>query len=346
VNHIPEDIQELLQVLESAARTEDETASRVRLPKGQSAYLSFEVDEGSGYRSARLSLETPRVEQAVVAALTTLKGRHVDPPRVRRSIHASEWQREVLHSLAKEEPRPAPPPLVKGTTVGDVRAGYNLRYVQVLLRHYRPDFDSMSKEEQIALTTRVVEHTNKFLDALRTLSACLQYGDPYHGLPNTPVKQAARDVRAAELKDIDRLTHKEIGARLGVKPYTHDADRNDNSLVRKQCVPNGRDILKKVLGLDDEGYNEYIHARKAETQRWSSLPKSWKWAELFAEDTEIPPEKLHRILTCSDEDLSDEISRLDNEMSGLNEDKITSLAWARACWESFEAMGQSEAEHA
>ena len=132
MNNIPEDIQELLQVLESAARTEDETASRVQLPKGQSACLSFEVDEGSGYRSARLSLETPRVEQAVVAAITTLNGRQVDPSRVRRSIHASEWQREVLHSLAKEEPRPVLPPLVKGATVGDVRAGY---YSRVRLEH-------------------------------------------------------------------------------------------------------------------------------------------------------------------------------------------------------------------
>ena len=270
---IPEDIQELLRVLESAARIEDEAASRVQLPKGQSAYLSFELDEDSGYRSAKLSLETPRVEQAVIAALAALNGREVEPRRVRRSIHASEWQQEALRSLTKGEPRPEPSPEVKGAKGGDISAGYSLRYVQLLLRHYRPDFDSMTKEEQVALTTRFVEHANKFLDALRKLSACLQYGDPYRGLPNTPMKQAARDVRAAELRDIEELTYKEIGSRLEVKPYNHDADRNDNTAVRSRCVPNGRNILKKVLGLDDEGYNEYIQARKAEAQVPASSKK-------------------------------------------------------------------------
>jgi hypothetical protein len=345
VKRIPEDIRELLQVLESATRTEDETASRVRLPKGQSAYLSFELDEGSGYRSVKLSLETPKLEQAVIAALTALNGREVEPLRVRRSIHASETLQEALRSLAKGEPRQEPSPEIKRATVGDVSAGRSLRYVQLLLRHYRPDFDSMAKEEQVALTTRFVEHANEFLDALRKLSDCLQYGHPYRGLPNTPMKQAARDVRAAELRDIDELTYKEIGSRLEVKPYKHDADRNDDTAVRTRCVPNGRNILKKVLGLDDEGYNEYIEAKKAEAQKWSSLPKSRKWAELFAQDAEIPTEKLHRIMTCNDEDLIDEISRLKDEIPGLDEDQISSLAWARASWESYGDRGQDVTEH-
>jgi hypothetical protein len=160
----------------------------------------------------------------------------------------------------------------------------------------------MSKEEQIALTTRFVEHANEFLDASRKLAVCLQYGHPHRGLPNTPVRQAARDVRAAELRDIEELTYKEIGSRLDVKPYKHDAYRNDNTPVRTLCVPKGRNILKEALGIDDEGYDEYVKAREAETQRWSSLPKGWRWAELFAQDAEIPTEKLHRIMICSDED--------------------------------------------
>ena len=292
MNSIPEDIQGLWRVLESAARSADETATRVRLPKGQSAHLSFELDEGSGYRSAKaLPSRRQGWSKLVVAVLTALNGRDVDPLRVRRSVHASEWQREMLHSLAKGEPRPEPSPMVKGATVGDIRDGYSLRYAQVLLRHYRQDFDSMTKEEQVALTTRIVEHANAFLSALRKLSACLQYGHPYHGLPNTPVRQAARDVRAAELRDIDELPYKEIGARLDVKPYKHDAYRNDNTPVRKRCVPNGRKILKKAMGIDDEGYNEYIQVRKAEAQRWSSLPKSRRWAELFAQDAKIPTKK-------------------------------------------------------
>ena len=60
---------------------------------------------------------------------------------------------------------------------------------------------------------------------------------------------------------------------------------------------------------------------------------------------EIPTEKLHRIMTCSDEDLIDEISRLKDEMPGLDEDQISSLAWARASWESYGDRGQEVTEH-
>ncbi len=108
LEHIPEDIQEMLRILEDAARKEDEKASRVRLPNGQLSRLSFELDENYGHRSAKLSLETPRVEQAIVAALTALHGRKVDPKRVRRSIYAAEWSHEALRSLVTGEPRPEP----------------------------------------------------------------------------------------------------------------------------------------------------------------------------------------------------------------------------------------------
>ena len=57
----------------------------------------------------------------------------------------------------------------------------------------------MSEKERIALLERTIRYVNEYLEALRRITAFLQYGKTgaYEGLPTKQVTQAAKQVRAA-----------------------------------------------------------------------------------------------------------------------------------------------------
>jgi hypothetical protein len=80
-------------------------------------------------------------------------------------------------------------------------------------------------------------------------------------------------------------------------------------------------------------------------RRFRPISSSQATNPIFAQGEELPTEKLHRIMTCSDEDLADEISRLNDEMSGLDQNQILSLAGARASWESYDDEDRDVTEH-
>jgi hypothetical protein len=294
VESIPENIAALLDLLKDTAGKDSERQNQFSLSNGQVARVSFDLDYDNGYRRAIVATKTPRVEQAIIAALVALRGSEVRPERVRRSIMAAQWTKESMHARAAGSPLPDKPRELAQAKARDVEAGYRLDYARTLLAHYRPGFDDMPENDQIALVTRVVEHTNVLLEALRKLSACLEYGDPYAGLPNTPVKMAARDVQAAELRHIEGLTYTQIGVRLGIPQSKYDEDRNDNYRVRTQLVPNGEDILRRALG--EEGFQRHVQSNRAEKEQWTSLSEPQQIAELCSELFGWPAEKAHRII--------------------------------------------------
>jgi hypothetical protein len=323
---IPANIEELLELLKNAA-TRDEPNKRFRLNNGQLARLSYVRDHDSGYTRAQVSLETPSIEKAIVAAIVALQGEEIEPKRVRRSLAAAKWTRESLQALAVGDPKPERPVSTSSAKAGDVSDGFGLLYVEDLLRHYRPDFDDMTEYDQATLVTRIVEHANEFLTSLRKLAASIQHADPYEGLPNSPVKEAARDVRAAELRDIEGLSYVEIGERVGVKQTKHDAARRDNLRVRTRLVPHGRTTLENALG-GEEGYKEFITSAKKERDRWRALDEESRYSERYAQLLEIPAERMRRIMTGTDEDWAEEAQALDEKQT------ILALV-ARAGWETF-----------
>jgi hypothetical protein len=161
----------------------------------------------------------------------------------------------------------------------------------------------MPRLDQAALVKRVLEKVNKYLEALRELMLCVQHGRPYEGLPNTPVKEAARDMRAAELKDIERLSYKEIGQRLGVPQTPSDKRRGDNTRVRTKIVRQGRAYFEKALG-GEEGYKQYVDSSRAEIARRQSLDEDERYIEDYAEISKLPVSTMRRIMTATYDELA------------------------------------------
>jgi hypothetical protein len=317
---LPENAEQLLELLRDATVRAGDSGHRFRLDNGQLARVKFERNVRSGnkdeYPRALVSLDPPPIEQAIVAALVALQGERVenkDLRRVDRALLGAHWYQQAREAQAKDEPLPDEPPDADNVTMDDAMDGFGYLYVEDLLRHYRADFDNMTRLDQAALVKRVLEKVKEYLDALRQLMLCVQHGDPYEGLPNTPVKEAERDMRAAELRDIDELSYAEIGRQLGVGQTPTDEHKGDNTRVRTRVVPQGRVHFRQALG--EEGYEQYIESSKAEIARRQSLNENERYIEDFAEVTKIPFETMQRIMTATWDDLAAWMHTFDPEHS-------------------------------
>src|SRR5215212_2476136 len=327
--NVPENMQQLLNMLQDTATQETDAADRFRLSNGQLARIAFKREKNGQYPTAAISLHVPRAEQAIMAALVALQGTRVemeDLLRVDRALLAARWSKQTLKALAEGESEPEVPARLDKATSEDTFSGYGYMYVEDLLRHYRPDFDDLPYMDQAALVSRVLEKSNVFLDALRELALCVQHADPYEGLPNNPVKKAARDVRAAELRYIEELTYVEIGKRLGINQSSKDEDRNDNYRVREQLVKRGREILKSALG--EDGYEQYVNSSKAEKDRWRSMVDGSRYIERWAEMLNMPTERMRRVMVGTNEEWAEEAAALD-------ERELFGAVMARASWQQF-----------
>lgn len=256
------------------------------------------------YPRAYVDLDVPRAEAAVIAAVTTLRGKTIekkDTLKVHRQLPAARWNDAAMRAVVAGEPRPEEPAELKEATAGDVFAGRKFMLADDLLRHYRDDYGELPAAEQARLVIQVLERTNEFLEAARRLALCIQHADPTGGLPTTPVKNAERDVRAAELRDIEGLSFVEIGKRLGVKQFPSEEHKGDNKRVREEIVPNGRRILREALG--DEGYQQHIEFGRAERARRRSLPQDELEIEDWAEMIGVSVEDMRLILEGSEEDI-------------------------------------------
>jgi hypothetical protein len=158
----------------------------------------------------------------------------------------------------------------------------------MILRYHRPGFDDLPPQERTNLVVDACAHTNELLEALRKLVTCLEHGRAnYRGQAATKV--VSKDVKAAVLRDVDSLTNREIGERLGVPLPADFRIKADHPTVRKM-VRRGRRALKSALG--EDGWKEQVRAMKEEAKRWRSMSKVQRQAGLEAEALGIPYEEI------------------------------------------------------
>lgn len=228
----------------------------------QTVWLNLEGprSEKGQYREVTVSEEPLRTDGAIFAALAMLEGRPVDLARLRKALPdlvpsygESVWDRWT--GLASEES--------KADLLRSLRHHQTLDYLLLLLRYHRPGFDALPLEERAALLADSCAYLNDSLEALGKFMAFIEHGVPGRGAVPA-AKSIARDVKAAILKDVESLTYKQIGDRLGVQPPANFSYKGDHASVRKM-VGRGRKFFK--TGLGDEGYESHVEAMKEEAKR-------------------------------------------------------------------------------
>jgi len=239
-----------------------------------------------GYKEIRVSDKPLRTDEAILAALTILEGKEVNLEELREEVNRQEL-RQGLEDAALTLGEPTLEPSFEESdsiSTGIRRHTYPLGYVLLLLRYHRPGFDGLPREERANLIMQTFSRINQVLEASRKLTAFLEYGTP--GRQQKPAtREADRDVRAAVLKDVSKLTHREIGKELGI-PLPENFDYKGDHPTVRQMVKRGRNILERVLG--ERGWQEQKEAMRAEAERWNSLTNVQQNAEITAEAWGIP----------------------------------------------------------
>ena len=91
----------------------------------------------------------------------------------------------------------------------------SIRYMLALLQYRRPDFSEHILEQQLVLVDKHRRKINEFLEKQREHMAFLEYRTE-KGIPKRVVERAQDQVKAAILKDVEELSHREIANRLGI----------------------------------------------------------------------------------------------------------------------------------
>jgi hypothetical protein len=259
---------------------------------GQVFWLQLDAGRSErGYRNVAISDEPLRTDKAIIAAMTALEGRPMDAERLGKALPEvipaygesvwDRWTKTLKERRSDEE-------IVEA--LEGLRHHQSLDYVLTLLRYHRPGFDALPREERVALVAGTCSYVNAFLEALRKLMAFLEHGTPGRRIP-AATKAAARDIKAAVLKDVDDLTYREIGRELGVPPPEDAGHKGDHPTVRKM-VRRGRRVLEQALGV--EGWHTQAEAMRVEAERWNSLSEEEREAEMEAEALGVPYEEPFR----------------------------------------------------
>ena len=96
---------------------------------------------------------------------------------------------------------------------------------------------------------------------------------------------AARDIKAAILRDVDGLTNRQIAQALCIDTPSDFPIKGDHPTVRKM-VRRGRSVL--VAALSEEGWQAQAQAMKDEANRWHARSEIQRRAELEAEALGVP----------------------------------------------------------
>jgi hypothetical protein len=191
---------------------------------------------------------------------------------------------EALQRATHTEPK------LRNATTGDEYAFLrNIKAfatAELLLRHFRPDYDELSMGEQAALIEATCGRLNGFHAALKELTSFVEYGQvnadtrkPKKLKPG--IKDARRDIRAALYKHVEGLSNEEIGERQGTgRRGAAQESKRDDSTARTRAG-RGTDLLRRAWG--QEGSQELIKSIKSDRDRWRELPEGERWLELVAE---------------------------------------------------------------
>src|SRR5215210_5351011 len=153
-----------------------------------------------GYRSIRVLDQPLKTQTAIVSLLTTLEGNPLDVGRLREALAdldaplerstGERWAAAWWGLLGEE-----------GFEWNRNLQYPGFSYVLALLKHYRPDFDGLPRDEQVGLVSGAAERMNALLAASRQFVEFLEYGSPGKD-QRTLVEDANGDVKAAVLKDV------------------------------------------------------------------------------------------------------------------------------------------------
>jgi hypothetical protein len=233
----------------------------------------------------------PSTDRAILSALTNLEADKVDVQRLESALSSirapvqeffrfegilaqryegREGSSRRLEEKATQEYR---------SLVADLQVS-TLEYVVALLRHYRPEFDDLPREEKHGLIVGCCKRVNILLDASRQLGRFLEYGTPNKDL-RPPVEKAQEYVRAAELKDVEGLSDRKIGEMLGIDPAPSDSVRRQNSRVN-HAVKQGRRLLFGAWG--EDGWQKRARAKSGEREWFFALTEDERRWVRFAEE--------------------------------------------------------------
>jgi hypothetical protein len=238
-----------------------------------------------GYREISVSDEPLRTDAAILAALTALEGRAIDVGTLRKVLAKilplrgesffDRFAKALEDGNSREELRP---------TLQDLRHHQTLDYALMLLRYHSPGFDEMVLQERVDLIEETCSHINEFLEVLHKLMTFLEHGKPKRRGP-AATKVAARDIKAAVLREVDGLTNRQIAQALCINTPSDFLIKGDHPTVRKM-VRRGRSALVAALG--EEGWQAQAQAMKDEANRWHSRSEVQRQAELEAEALGVP----------------------------------------------------------
>jgi hypothetical protein len=242
--------------------SKDELRS-VRLENGQTVWLVF-YPEG-----IEVLEDYPRPTLAILGALAALEGGEVGTAGmglIRSALSstggpAEEALRELLRQIGPNEHQMLTQNRLNEhqmLTQNRLNEHQMLTFALVLLAFYRPDFDSLPPNEQRRLAAQVCERLDAVSKASRKLAETLEFGTVTPGKSlRSAVKDAARDVRLAELHDVHGKSQVELGEMFGIEQTETDKVKRENQGVRKG-VERARNLLNEAL---DGGWEE-VAARR------------------------------------------------------------------------------------
>jgi hypothetical protein len=297
---IPETLESLLLPLAGDGLEEDKNSKKTRHSSGQVIRLLLDAERtAQGYRRAKVVVGPSRTEQAYIAAVVALTCDKMEQAseaillsELIRSHNAKEATLKELHDAIAKDPD------LKGADLFD---SFQVSHLYTLLRYFRPELDHANEEERIALLGRAIGYVKNYLEALRRLTEFLQYGEagPYEGLATKPLTQAAKQVRAAELRELVRtkagtpLPYGKIGKLLGEKRKPTQAARSYDRRI-KRMVDAGKEILKQALG--EQVYRDYMESKRAEIEHWQTLSEDEQREIQLAENLGASPGDIYTTL--------------------------------------------------